>query len=784
MNKKKPTSLVFISLLLLSTLILTYTPTAESVSFTGTSQNFYGTLTPETVSGAYPYPQVKFLFNITSNVTSPTFINKTAITWPQGWAYVSGDNGTDWNVTDVNTGSRTVTFQNATVAGALYMGNWTLLNVTMIVQKSGSATWQIECYNGTDVEGWTSVGTASVNVYVTPWFDATITPTIVRRGQSIEFQITVKNNASTPQIYQVNVTYPSTHGWTFEGVTAPAGWMIESHTNYKISFKATGGYEIAKGYSAVFKVKMTTGGNAGSTNDYTWTVDVKNTADATDTMDLIVTSDNTPPTVSVTAPAVSHYSVGHGNYMWLNITVHDDLNQVPTVVLNDTRFTLSADPSVSGTYDFKFYYRNNTAISDGPLAIQINVTDHIGNSAIEYPKIVSTTVDNVPPFIWITVTPATPVGSTFWIGKDLDKVDINVTVADYQLESIGPLTGIYINGTLQSGWAFTDTGNKYNGYTVWACIETNYALTLEKNYWIIYVNVTDTAHPKNHTSEMTVYIQRDHIPPYEIGFTSAKPICGGLIIYGLYARDTVGIQDYRIYVNGTNIANVTYTHLIATTWQETAKYGAFLNITVLNMTSYAGKYVNVTASARDYGYNEGNKTIVYTGLIPEGLWYPIVLQKDWNLISLPLVPANSSITNVLSLLLKAETLVSVWHYDAETSSWHSYAPGAPQDLTTMVDGKGYFIKVTAYNVLIIQGTEQPPPPSIPRVYHVVPGWNLIGYKRLDVVNASTYLSGVDWVRLYMFNATTQTYQYVLPSGNMAIGLGYWVAARTEGWIYP
>jgi hypothetical protein len=102
----------------------------------------------------------------------------------------------------------------------------------------------------------------------------------------------------------------------------------------------------------------------------------------------------------------------------------------------------------------------------------------------------------------------------------------------------------------------------------------------------------------------------------------------------------------------------------------------------------------------------------------------------------------------------------------------------------MVDGKGYFIKVTAYNVLIIQGTEQPAPPATPPVYHVVPGWNLIGYKEITTMNVSTYLSGVDYIRVYRFDASTQTYTVLRPSDDMVPGLGYWVAVKTEGWIYP
>jgi len=209
----------------------------------------------------------------------------------------------------------------------------------------------------------------------------------------------------------------------------------------------------------------------------------------------------------------------------------------------------------------------------------------------------------------------------------------------------------------------------------------------------------------------------------------------------------------------------------------------FSGALVLDLTTFAGKVVNLTIYTIDFGANPSNPT-TYLLSIPKGMWYPIVLYKDWNLISLPLVPANTTIQGVLSLSLKSGLLVSVWHYDAETKSWHSYAPGAPPDLTTMVDGKGYFVKMTAYNVLIIQGTEQPAPPATPRVYHVVPGWNLIGYKEIVTMNASTYLSGVDTIRIYKFNASTQTYENVFPSTNMVPGLGYWIAVKTEGWIYP
>ena len=72
--------------------------------------------------------------------------------------------------------------------------------------------------------------------------------------------------------------------------------------------------------------------------------------------------------------------------------------------------------------------------------------------------------------------------------------------------------------------------------------------------------------------------------------------------------------------------------------------------------------------ARDYGQDQGAAKVIYAGTVPQGSWYPIELYKGWNLISLPLVPANSSISNVLSLLLKEGLLEGVWTYDAETGT--------------------------------------------------------------------------------------------------------------------
>jgi len=87
---------------------------------------------------------------------------------------------------------------------------------------------------------------------------------------------------------------------------------------------------------------------------------------------------------------------------------------------------------------------------------------------------------------------------------------------------------------------------------------------------------------------MTVYIKRDLVPPHEIGFTTVKPICGGLVIYGLYAKDNVGIYDYIFEVNGTTtLLTLTQEDLESDSWTG----NAFAGVVVLDLTGYPGQFV-------------------------------------------------------------------------------------------------------------------------------------------------------------------------------------------------
>jgi len=180
----------------------------------------------------------------------------------------------------------------------------------------------------------------------------------------------------------------------------------------------------------------------------------------------------------------------------------------------------------------------------------------------------------------------------------------------------------------------------------------------------------------------------------------------------------------------------------------------------------------------------------------------IILDEKWNLISLPLVPFDTSIAGLLASLSPlaldadgAADLVSIWNYSGGT--WSNY-PGA---LTTMVDGKSYWVRMSypmagSYTWYVF-GTARNMPPAAPSAYSVVPGWNMFGFTSLTTKDIGGALPA------YLWNFTGTTNQPLvygwdntgdwLTSGwsiklfNLAplvSGQGYWGAFPAAGTIIP
>jgi len=247
------------------------------------------------------------------------------------------------------------------------------------------------------------------------------------------------------------------------------------------------------------------------------------------------------------------------------------------------------------------------------------------------------------------------------------------------------------------------------------------------------------------------------------------------------ANLTIVRDEDGYYWDGTDNWTVSETWLEVTTGKETWSYTA-------NTTGFQdGKSYTVTAMAADGVGNETaevdrpTETFTYGGNLIQAATIDLV--AGWNLISLPLIPDDSTITTVLA----GVTVDSVWNYTAPYSpdSWSSYFPGAPEDLVTMVDGKGYWVKMSAPAVLTFQGVEMTSGAVAPRTYDVVVGWNFIGFKSITAKEVSNYLAAIknSYTLIYAFDAANQAYVTV-QSGNLEPGKGYWIAVTAVGTIYP
>lgn len=169
--------------------------------------------------------------------------------------------------------------------------------------------------------------------------------------------------------------------------------------------------------------------------------------------------------------------------------------------------------------------------------------------------------------------------------------------------------------------------------------------------------------------------------------------------------------------------------------------------------------------------------------------YPISLAAGWNLISLPLIPTSSAITDVLADLITAETVdwVDTFVYENGLLVEKKWDPPAILQNTEMSDGQGYWINMTADDTLTISGLELPAPPEVPPTYQVYEGWNMIGVKSVDLIPVAQYLGAVVTATLeviYSYDATNGVYELVISGGNFVPGHGYWLAVSADGTIYP
>ncbi|MEM3703757.1 MAG: hypothetical protein QXX79_05015, partial [Candidatus Bathyarchaeia archaeon] len=255
MNKKKLTPLVMTSLLIISTLLVAvYKPLVSGNS----APQHTATVTPLTT----PLPIVTYTFNVTCKANS---INKTSIILPASFTQVSAralNNTGRWNVTWVSA-KRSYNFSIAEDSDVqnLIANQSTQFEVTVQwpAVPPTTAKFGVDAFSQTTAS---ANNTVWLTVTFNPQFTATITPSLVQNSKSYNFNVTVKNLASSTGLGTINITYPV--GWTFNAIVNYGGSRPWSaiHDSVERTFKLSGPNLLIGEYIWVI-VNMTTQPSGG-----------------------------------------------------------------------------------------------------------------------------------------------------------------------------------------------------------------------------------------------------------------------------------------------------------------------------------------------------------------------------------------------------------------------------------------------------------------------------------------------------------------------------------------
>jgi hypothetical protein len=164
------------------------------------------------------------------------------------------------------------------------------------------------------------------------------------------------------------------------------------------------------------------------------------------------------------------------------------------------------------------------------------------------------------------------------------------------------------------------------------------------------------------------------------------------------------------------------------------------------------------------------------------------IAAGWNLISIPLELGNNSIDAVFPDANDGDVLYA-YEGGWNIATYSSALPGWYGDLETVVPDKGYWYGANAAYTATIEGTK-----AGTRNVSITPGWNLVGYTRLNEAGIDDLIQNVsDNDVLYAYEGEgvwlIATYSSALPGWygdltTMQPGKGYWYGANKQfTWTY-
>ncbi|MDI6889067.1 MAG: Ig-like domain-containing protein [Methanocellales archaeon] len=727
-----------------------------------------------------------------------------ALTAPNGGEYWAGGSTrtiiwTATDITDANLGTAPITLEYSTDSGVTYP-NLIATNLA----NTGSYTWTVP-----------SIDSSTVRVRITA-------TDLAGNSASDESNADFTIDSTLPVITIDTVTTP-----TNEAIQNITGTYIEDNlATIDVNGVPATVDEVAGTYSAT--VSLSEGSN---TITATATDQVGHTATATDTIVL----DTAAPTISALTPAPSSYV--DTATPTISAALADDNSGIDTatVVIKVDDIDVTADATVTET---SVSYTPTADLSQGNHTVTVAVSDNAGNTATAS---WSFTVDTIYPKITIdevttpTNTPSQIITGTY-IEDNLATIDVNGVPA-----TVDEVAGTYsATVSLSEGSnTITATATDQVGHTATATVTivldtaapTISALTPAPSSYVDTATPTISAALADDNSGIdtaTVVIKVD-----DIDVTADATVTETSVSYTPTADLSQGNHTVTVAVsdNAGNTATATWSFIIDTTPPtitpiypvdgKTVYEVPTIEVLLSDMESginpetiipkidgdepgWGGgewidePYVLRIYFGKDIAEGEHTATVIVSdnaGNSNQTTWsftvmseYEIELYGGWNLISLPLIPENSSIEAVLSGM-EGGTVESVWAYDASTGDWYVYTPGPAADtLTEMKDGIGYWVKMDGSADLVVRGVTMYPGAQVPPSYPVYEGWNLIGFKSTEWNYAEDYLASVwdyfnePWSYPLVYYPESKYGFY--SAYYMEPGHGYWIYMSEDGMIAP
>ncbi|KXS43576.1 MAG: fibronectin type III domain-containing protein [Methanohalophilus sp. T328-1] len=438
----------------------------------------------------------------------------------------------------------------------------------------------------------------------------------------------------------------------------------------------------------------------------------------------------------------------HYNYSDSNGTI----NPVNVTVVGKTAtFNATIDTEDAGMTDntnIVFWLEANDTVG--------NVIENGGSASA---PLVSYTVD--------TAAPTPP--ANFDAEAETGVINLNWDAATDNASGVA-LYNIYRNET-GTDFNFSDDGDYIANTTETSYSDVASALKADVNYNYTVVAVDNLGH------------ESDEADPANATFVPGVP-----------ADITFDTTDSIIVADGRNTTQITATivdehgRIIQSGNLSFITDAGTLNVTDGNYYEVTeGKYTVNLTSAMETGVANVTASLEGTDItnttqveFADDTTKPLDLRAGWNMMSLPLIPADSSIEEVLAGIDEDTDVEYVWAYDAQSNNWTSYSAVSGGELEEMVDGKGYLLKTDSTGTMTVSGYEDVDLIETPRAYDVYEGWNLIGFKYTDNMNSSEYLGNVatSTDRLYGLGGELEMDEVMQP------GQGYWLAVSQDGTIYP